>query len=171
MNLEQCTVCRIESEEKLSNITEIGLPTLVEYLNHVQPDRVPISPENFGSLRIHRSCFKKASNEVRKKQKVDNANNLTAAKKAKVETRSSSSAFDWKIDCLFCGGPCTDSSYDPKHPDRNDFHRCEDKLFRDSILKKCKSLDDDDQARDIERRLLSCSDLIAVKGRYHDKCS
>ena len=170
MDLKQCVVCQSETDEKLFNVTPKGSATLIQYFKYFHPDRASTLEKSSNSAKIHRSCQKNATNDLSRKKKADDAQNAIAAKKAKVETRSSVSAFDWKVNCLYCGSPCIKVSHDPKHPDRADCHRGEYKVFRDVLLKKCKSLDNDDQAREIERRLLSCSDLIAAEGRYHENC-
>ena len=37
------------------------------------------------------------------------------------------------------------------------------------ILQKCQRMDDD-EARESERRVLSCSDFVAAEARYHGRC-
>ena len=59
--------------------------------------------------------------------------------------------------------------FDEKHPDRNKPTRGEKKPYRDSVLERCRERDDV-EAREIERRVLSCSDFIAAEARYHESC-
>ena len=44
----------------------------------------------------------------------------------------------------------------------------------ETILKLCherlEKLPNDQQAASMKRRILSCSDLVAAEGRYHEKC-
>ena len=126
-----------ETDEQLFNVAPKGSPNLIEYFKYVHSDRAStLETPSSNSAKIHRSCQKNANNDLSRKKKADNAQNAIAAKKAKVETRSSVSAFDWKVNCLYCGSPCIEVSHDPKNPDRADCHRCEYKVFRDVLLKK-----------------------------------
>ena len=118
-------------------------------------------------LKIHRKCQRDAANSLRKRR-AEKVNENTA-KKSKKTTRKSVSDFESKSNCFFCTQPCGDTEIDPKHPDRADVHRSEYKEFRDVILRKCQQMDDD-EARAVERRVLSSSDFVAAEARYHGKC-
>ena len=109
---------------------------------------------------------KRCSKRLRKRR--EEKVNENTAKKSKKTTRKSVPDFEWKSNCFFCTQPCGDTEIDPKHPDRADVHRS-DKEFRDVILRKCQQMDDD-EARAVERRVLSCSDFVAAEARYHGKC-
>ena len=175
-DVDECAIaiCTEGCQEKLYGVTRDGLLSLIEYAKHCKPERLtffeghlPTNAETAIPLKIHRSCQKTASNHLRKR-KAAIANENTAQKPKKV-TRLSVPKFDWKENCFFCTKPCNDGASDAKHPDRADMSRCEYKEFRDTVLQKCQGMDDV-EAREIERRVLSCSDFVAAEARYHERC-
>ena len=172
MEVEKCVICQESTKEKLSKVGK-GLQKLilysetfdlVELINHlkwIKCQREENEEQAF-SVHVHQSCQKKVSNVLRDRQ-IDGS---SSAKLPKLSTRLSVDTFNWRKHCLFCGKLCL---FDEKHPDRNKPTRGEKKPYRDSVLERCRERDDV-EAREIERRVLSCSDFIAAEARYHESC-
>ena len=92
-----CLVCE-SSEGQLSKLTERGLKSIKEFSKHRENNDVLTKLEEDVIFHIHKSCQKDYTYKRRLKQ--NQKNKLNAAKFK--ETRSQSTHFSWKHQCLFC---------------------------------------------------------------------
>ena len=111
---------------------------------------------------IHLSCRTVLKNGSRPKRKQQEEKTVTVKR---VVRRSEVEEFDFMQQCFLCGNIC---QTDDKHPGR-ETQFCtvtsNDSQLYASILDLAKKNDKD--AKNIERRLMSVSNLVAVSAKYH----
>ena len=105
---------------------------------------------------VHKSCRK----EITDLRKIKVDEKPPPAKK----TRSSIEPFHWSTCCLFCGSQCFER-------DKKQVCEVTTNSFRQSILDVCLSRLDDPYSAAIAHRIQNCSDIAAVKAKYHKVCS
>ena len=102
----------------------------------------------------------------RKRDNVDDKDGSECA--AKRYTRTQSSKFNWKDNCLFCGETCVE---DKKHPDRKKMQMATTIPFKERLIFVCQKRDDEWGGEEVRRRVTNCNDLVAVEARYHISCT
>jgi len=113
---------------------------------------------------------------IHKKTNLAKYKNNDGAPPAK-RLRRSSSVFDFKLHCLYCGKAC-EINKDPKNPQRwRPAFLCRSthteyggKPYKEYLLEKCNSRNDH-WANEVQSRIEGAvSDLHAVDARYHKDC-
>ena len=74
--------------------------------------------------------------------------------------------FDWKSNCMFCGGPCQKNI---RYPDRSNCHEVTTLHFKEQMLLSCQKRHDQ-ISKEVALRVCSCNDLVAVEALYHTPC-
>ena len=112
---------------------------------------------------IHKNCRTTLRNQARP-TKIGTLDDAQASSSKRI----SREIFDFKKRCFYCGTLCLNDS---KHPDRKKFAevRTITSGIHHSTLEICRIRDNED-ARNIEARLLGVNDLVAAEARYHIAC-
>ena len=141
----------------IEHASKLGLSELLAKLETKKLDDSP--------TYIHFSCRNFLKNNSCSKRK---GTDVDSGPSKRVSTRSEVVPFDFKKQCFYCGSFVID---DDKHSDRSEIHKVEtlETKIHAHTLDICKGRNDLD-AKNIERRLLNVSDLVAAEARYHKMC-
>ena len=164
LNENCCIKCRIPESPQYDNLCMVdkGIQRLIDYSlkndDHELYKYLCSKKENGETVRIHVDCQKSTYNELKRKR--DSVN-------AKKYTRTQSSKFNWKENCLFCGETCVE---DKKHPDRKKMRMATTIPFKERLIFACQKRDDE-WGEEVGRRVTNCNDLVAVEACYHISCN
>ena len=143
-------------------MTECGKASLVEFSKLQQS--VLIRVQNSEIVFVHEKCRKWYNN--RKRINAVAKNNDEEERVPKAKTRKSEDSFSWATDCFMCGEEIKIRT--------ETWHPVQTLEIRNSILKQCserlESDNDDTWAITVKARLETVFDLVACKGKYHQKC-
>ena len=130
------------------------------------------------TLECHKDCVSTytSKSHIKRHVSISGAGSDPGLPESKRSCRSSSTSFDFQINCLFCGEVCQ-LQLDPRHPERwNKVIRCataeqgDDYNFKKDILKVCNQRGDT-QADEVRIRIQGAiSDLHAADAVYHKTC-
>ena len=161
--MAKCLVC-CQSGENLVVVTDRGIKSLKEFAVLRSDERVIEELEKAEEIYVHEKCRKWFNN--RKRIASDTKCLNEDSKSLKVETRNSSSPFDWANDCFICG-----KDLDTNHK------KCHSVLtleIKSTLLADCDDQlsfqEDDALATAVRGRLMGCIDLVAKGAQYHQNC-
>ena len=117
---------------------------------------------------MHKKCSRNLYNASRKRSSsADDANSRLAKKQCCRTMRSECDPFNFSKQCLYCEKEC---EKDERHPNRVNYRIVQkDNDFYEKTMSIC-AVREDKFSKNVERRLLNVSDLIAAKARYHMSC-
>ena len=162
-----CVLCKHDFEESSrTTVGAKGLKTLLELAKERQLEELmrhleSKSATNFiGDVFVHHDCRRKF---VKKTKKCE-----ARGEPAKKKLRSSlPNVFDWRRDCFLCG---KEAVIDVRHPGRKQkVFQVRTLPFREKILQLCKERNDQ-WSSEVNHRLETCIDLVAVEAVYHESC-
>jgi len=169
-----------ECDEKTSLSETTGVARIETIINaskvygdtlHVELETQLAENENL-KIYYHRNCVSRYTSKTNL-AKYKNNEGAPPAKRL----RRSSSVFDFKLHCLYCGKAC-EINKDPKNPQRwRPAFLCRSthteyggKPYKEYLLEKCNSRNDH-WANEVQSRIEGAvSDLHAVDARYHKDC-
>ena len=158
-----CRKGKKTKKKRLSTITK-GLQSLIkssEVLNLEQfyNNLKNSETSNETVVYIHSTC-RNIQNAVRMKERAAKGDHKTdTSTEPKSPTRRFCGKSDWQVRCFICGNKCQN---------QETYQRCETLSTHSTILKMCDNREDAEGLA-VKRRIMSCSDLLAV-GAYHTKC-
>ena len=156
-----------EDMTNLSSVRSKGLASLIEYSGQRKNDKLldylKSCQQNQINMVVHKECRRNFTNARR--SEVPSVSTFVSECEANV-LRSSTATFQWKENCVFCDEKVI---ADLRHPDRNRVFHIRTLPFKENILKVCESRNDH-WAMSVQRRILSCIDLVASEAIYHRDC-
>ena len=116
---DRCVICCSEDMENLSSVRSKGLSSLIEYSglreNDKMLDYLQSCQENQRKVVVHKECRRNFTNARRSEVPSVSTSNIKSQSGANI-LRSSTAAFEWKENCVFCSEK---AMADFRHPDRN----------------------------------------------------
>jgi len=123
--------------------------------------------ENHGAVHVHIDCRKKYTCKCRFEQEQRaEVNTSDASGPSKCLRSGFVSPFDWKAHCMLCG---ESAQFDSKHPSQCSIIAVQTLGIRDTVLEYCLKRNDE-WALEVQSRLNTCHDLVAVEAVYHWRC-
>jgi len=167
-----CVICRLDilfdERNMWSNVGPSGLQSLLHYSSLRSDNELNVYlTQNPSSVKVHDLCRKqyvckrKYEQQQRAKGPTDTENVPIKSLRSPVDK-----PFDWKEHCLLCGDP---AKSDRKHPNLNKISHVETLEIRASILQYCVKRCDS-WGMEVQSRLNTCNDLVAVEAVYHRSC-
>ena len=164
-----CIICahwntQPDSDDTIIEITPKGVGTLkafchkrqtIELLNAVEEKE----KHPYSKIKVHKICRRNFTDPKRISPPAVNQSTFSPKKK---KLRSSVS-FNWKEQCLIC---TSTAIYDERHHDRTDVQQARTIEIRDKLLKRC-SERGDRLSLELQGRIQSCIDFVAVEAVYH----
>lgn len=165
-----CVICRVPfCNSADSDVSEVsrGLDRLIEYsekLRDIELHSYLLTKPKV--VRVHNSCRRNYTSKRRFDQKSSKDNDAGNSAAQQKSLRSSTSAFDWKINCFLCGQLCVarDGNADVKK-----IRRVMTKELMSSVNEQCLA-HGDAWGLEVQSRLMTCHCLIAEEAVYHKNC-
>ena len=159
---ELCLLCG-ESLSKGNTVTVTkGLSTIIN-ISTRRKDGISQMLEGLSSIFVHVACRKTYTRDT----SIESVLN-PSPKKAK-SLRSSLQAFDFKLNCLFCGDECDKTADQRKQLNRRDVYEVRSIDCKESI-KKAAERRSDEWGHAVRARIDSVFDLVAAEGKYPNSC-
>jgi uncharacterized protein YlaI len=162
---EYCVICKQGFElENSTKVSEKGIITLISY------------SEKRGKPDLHKylnECLstvpkRKVLVHVKCRRDFTDAKRMICSKASPSEPtakrlRCDSLPFNWKEDCMLCG---RSAAIDSRHPERSQICSVRTLPIRTTLLEHCAKRGDP-WASEVQGRLESCIDLVAMEAIYH----
>ena len=158
--MEVCLVCATNGVP-LTLLTVRGLNTITKFAKVYEEISVLERIQSNSQHQVHKDCQRNFTNKRRMDQGKNNSGSTSSR-----NTRSNSSDFCWKSQCLFCEEKVCQK--------KKIFTQVKNLEFRDNVFKECTSrllmCSNDLWASCVNVKLSSCFDLVAVGATYHKYC-
>ena len=166
---DSCVVCLKSTEDMGSEasvtLTQKGLTTLRQFsLDRGDARLYEYLATSPGCVKVHITCRRDYTNQKCISSVSGSASELKEVPAKKL--RSSCESFNWKTDCFYCGIPAI---VDSCHPDRVSHSIASTLPLRTRVLQMCDERKDH-WADQVQSRIESCIDLVAVEAIYHRQC-
>ena len=157
-----------EQRKTWSEVRSAGLESLILYSKLRGDDELnSFLQENKSPVKVHDLCRKqytcKRKYEQEQRAKDSNEKLITPSKKLRSAVDV---PFQWKEHCMLCGEL---AQFDSKHPQNNKISHVETLEIRSTVLNYC-SKRSDNWGLEVESRINTCNDLVAVEAIYHRSC-
>ena len=169
-----CVICRKPfTEQDDVNVVTRGKETLIDFsTKYGDSELLTYLQSNPAVVKVHNNCRKNYTSSRRLEQFLKRPTSDTEPEVVQIKAlRSCYKSFTWKLHCFFCGELCTE---DDRHPERMDNRVVRTLQIRDSVLDMCAKrlllCETDAVAQAVQRRLLTCCDLVAEEAVYHRRC-
>ena len=126
---KHCVICQEQDNVGLRECKG-GIASLIEYANQLKLE--VLGSHILQKQKENQSILIHINRQRQKRKRAGDCVAEVTSKVLKVSTRKFINSFDWKVDCLFCGKPCTAD----KHPERSLFN-VTFLHYRETILKYC----------------------------------
>ena len=123
------------------------------YQRHVDGQ---LKTDPIGKVTVHHDCRRKFVDSREASQVVQ------PNKSQRLATNSDTIRYEWKLCCFLCEKDNVDKSY-------YSVVQVMTIPLRQTLLSVCEPREDE-WSNDVQRRLLSCNDLVAEEALYHSKC-
>lgn len=158
-----CIICNVATAPHrgpLIKIQEKGLSTLREASLQRGDNELITVLDVTSTVLIHRDCRRDYTDKRRIKRHLD-IQEKESTQRCSSKCLRSSSTFEWKDDCFFCGKSIKAKSEETYSVRTLPFHA--------NVLAKCNERDDE-WGLQVKGRLQDCVDLVAVDAVYHKYC-
>lgn len=167
---EYCVICQKGFEtEKSIKVSEKGLLSLILYsekrgklnLHKYLKECMSVVPKR--KVLVHGKCRRDFTDA---KRVIPRAPSPIPSEPTAKRLRSDSLPFNWKGHCMLCG---KSAAIDNRHPERSQVCPVRTLPVRMRILEQCTKRADP-WALEVQGRLESCIDLVAMEASYHNNC-